>query len=110
MLCHVVPSWCLKVLLLVDEFVYLMLFRYTPLQQCIHKVAKDPSERGFKWPALWPSRLEEPPYWLKGASLKGFTDDYNHWKDAFAKLYLDGIGVDWSLVRNVMDMRASYGG
>ncbi|XP_057532140.1 probable methyltransferase PMT26 isoform X2 [Amaranthus tricolor] len=83
---------------------------YTPLQQCIHKVVKDPYERGFKWPALWPSRLEEPPYWLKGASLKDFIDDYNHWKYAFAHLYLNGIGVDWSLVRNVMDMRASYGG
>ncbi|KAL2894053.1 putative methyltransferase PMT26 [Bienertia sinuspersici] len=87
---------------------------YTPLQQCIHKVSKDPSKRGSQWPAPWPIRLEEPPYWLKasptGASPKDFTDDYNHWKHVIANSYVNGIGIDWSLVRNVMDMRASYGG
>lgn len=87
---------------------------YTPLQQCIHKVAKDSSERGSQWPAPWPSRLEKPPYWLKdslvGASSMDFTDDYNHWKHVIANSYLNGIGIDWSLVRNTMDMRASYGG
>lgn len=87
---------------------------YTPLQQCIHKVAKDSLERGFQWPATWPSRLKETPYWLKdsavGVSAKGFTDDYDSWKDVINNLYLDGIGMNWSTVRNVMDMNASYGG
>lgn len=69
-------------------------------------------------PIKWPSRLEKPPYWLKGseagvygkAASKDFIDDYNHWKHVFAKSYYNGIGIDWSSVRNVMDMRAVYGG
>ncbi|XP_021760919.1 probable methyltransferase PMT24 [Chenopodium quinoa] len=87
---------------------------YTPLQQCIHKVAKDSSECGAQWPAPWPSRLEKPPYWLEGStagnSPKDFTDDHNHWKHEITNTYMNGIGIDWSLVRNVMDMNASYGG
>lgn len=91
---------------------------YTPLQACIHKVPTNPLERGTQWPAHWPSRLEKPPYWLKDSELgannklafKKFIDDSNYWKHVVANSYLNGIGIDWSSVRNVMDMSASYGG
>ena len=77
----------------------------------------DPSERGYQSPAKWPSRLEKPPYWLKSSKIvvygklspKDFIDDYQHWKRV-VKSYSDDIGLDWSSVRNVMDMRAIYGG
>ena len=36
--------------------------------------------------------------------------DHNHWKAVVEKSYLDGLGIDWSNIRNVMDMRAVYGG
>lgn len=39
-----------------------------------------------------------------------FTVDYEHWKKVVRISYLTGIGLDWSNVRNVMDMRAVYGG
>lgn len=89
-----------------------------PLQACIHKVPTDPSERGSQLPAKWPSRLEKAPYWLKDsdsgvygkAAPEDFIADYKHWKRVVADSYLDGIGIDWSSVRNVMDMRAIYGG
>jgi len=92
--------------------------RYTPLQTCIHKVPTGQSERGTLWPRRWPSRLERPPYWLKDSEVgtpnklasKKFVDDSNFWKQVVANSYLNGIGIDWSSVRNVMDMRASYGG
>ncbi|KMT19667.1 hypothetical protein BVRB_1g010530 [Beta vulgaris subsp. vulgaris] len=89
-----------------------------PLQACMHKVPTDPSERGSQLPAKWPSRLEKPPYWLTGSETgvygksapKDFISDYKHWKRVVSDSYMDGIGIDWSSVRNVMDMRAIYGG
>ncbi|CAO2834252.1 unnamed protein product [Amaranthus hypochondriacus] len=88
-----------------------------PLQACIHKVPIDPSERGYQSPAKWPSRLEKPPYWLKSSKIvvygkqspKDFIDDCQQWKRV-VKSYSDDIGLDWSSVRNVMDMNAIYGG
>lgn len=91
---------------------------YTQLQTCIHKVPTGQSERGTLWPLHWPSRLQKPPYWLKDSEVgtpnaiasKKFVDDSDFWKQVIANSYLNGIGIDWSSVRNVMDMRASYGG
>ncbi|KNA15608.1 hypothetical protein SOVF_096700 [Spinacia oleracea] len=89
-----------------------------PLEACLHKVPTDPLERGSQLPAKWPSRLDKTPYWLKDseagvygkAAPKDFNSDYKHWKRVVADSYMDGIGIDWSSVRNVMDMRAIYGG
>ncbi|KAK9740968.1 hypothetical protein RND81_03G073600 [Saponaria officinalis] len=88
------------------------------LEACIHKVPTDPSERGSQWPAKWPLRLQKHPYWLQDSDVgvygkpapTDFVDDYKKWKLLFANSYLNGIGIDWSSVRNVMDMKAVYGG
>ncbi|KAH1125449.1 hypothetical protein GLYMA_06G119400v4 [Glycine max] len=87
------------------------------LQACMHKVPVDASERGSIWPEQWPLRLEKPPYWIdsqagvygRAASVE-FTADYKHWKNVISHLYLNGMGINWSSVRNVMDMKAVYGG
>ncbi|PRQ22547.1 putative S-adenosyl-L-methionine-dependent methyltransferase [Rosa chinensis] len=88
-----------------------------PLEACIHKVPEDASDRGSQWPLQWPSRLEKPPYWLKSqldvngkSAPEDFISDYKHWKNVVSKTYLTGMGIDWSSVRNVLDMRAVYGG
>ncbi|XP_075662358.1 putative methyltransferase PMT26 [Castanea sativa] len=89
-----------------------------PLQACMHKVPVDASERGSQWPEQWPARLEKPPYWLLSSQVgvygkaapEDFTADHEHWKRVVTKSYLSGMGIDWSHVRNVMDMRAVYGG
>ncbi|KAL4310820.1 hypothetical protein GQ457_01G028650 [Hibiscus cannabinus] len=88
-----------------------------PLQACMHKVPEDSTERGSLWPAQWPERLEQPPYWLNSqigvygkVAQEDFTEDYNHWKSVVSQSYLNGMGIDWSSVRNVMDMKAVYGG
>ncbi|CAN6476010.1 unnamed protein product [Victoria cruziana] len=90
---------------------------YVPLQACMHKVPEASTERGSKWPEEWPLRLENPPYWLSTqtgvygkAAPEDFTADYQHWKRVVSKSYLKGLGINWSRVRNVMDMRAVYGG
>ncbi|KAK4264724.1 hypothetical protein QN277_025859 [Acacia crassicarpa] len=89
-----------------------------PLQACMHKVPVDSSERGSQWPEQWPARLTKAPYWLSSSQVgvygkpapDDFTADYEHWSRVVSKSYLHGMGIDWSNVRNVMDMRSVYGG
>ncbi|XP_059656359.1 probable methyltransferase PMT26 [Cornus florida] len=89
-----------------------------PLQACMHKVPVNASERGSQWPEQWSARLEKPPYWLLNSQVgvygkaapEDFTADYKHWKRVVTKSYLTGMGINWSTVRNVMDMRSIYGG
>ncbi|KAM1052515.1 hypothetical protein ACFX13_000101 [Malus domestica] len=89
-----------------------------PLQACMHKVPVDATERGSEWPEQWPLRLDKPPYWLLSSQVgvygkpapEDFTADNEHWKHVVTKSYLNGMGINWTSVRNVMDMRAVYGG
>ncbi|ONK58023.1 uncharacterized protein A4U43_C09F7110 [Asparagus officinalis] len=89
-----------------------------PLQTCMHKIPVDASVRGSKWPEKWPLRLETAPYWLNSSQIgvygkaapEDFKADQEHWNTVVSKSYLNGMGIDWSKVRNVMDMRAVYGG
>ncbi|KAL5571731.1 hypothetical protein UlMin_021328 [Ulmus minor] len=88
-----------------------------PLEACMHRVPEDASKRGTSWPLQWPSRLEKPPYWLKSQdgvygkpAPEDFTADYKRWKKVFSESYMNGMGINWSSIRNVMDMRAVYGG
>ncbi|KAM7513849.1 hypothetical protein LguiA_003432 [Lonicera macranthoides] len=89
-----------------------------PLQSCMHKVPVSEIERGSQWPVQWPARLEQPPYWLLNTQVgvygkpapEDFTTDYEHWKRVVSKSYINGLGINWSTVRNAMDMRSVYGG
>ncbi|KAL8132989.1 hypothetical protein AgCh_008454 [Apium graveolens] len=89
-----------------------------PLQVCMHKIPAGATERGSKWPEQWPARMEKAPYWLLSSQVgvygkpapDDFVADYEHWKRVVTKSYVTGMGIDWSTVRNVMDMRAIYGG
>ncbi|KAG8054465.1 hypothetical protein GUJ93_ZPchr0001g32932 [Zizania palustris] len=89
-----------------------------PLQACMHKLPVGQSVRGLKWPETWPQRLEKTPYWVDPSHVgvygkpgnEDFEADYAHWKRVVSKSYVNGMGIDWSKVRNVMDMRAVYGG
>ena len=95
-----------------------MACRNIPLQACMHKVPVSSTERGSQWPEKWPARLTNIPYWLTNSQVgvygkpapEDFTADYGHWKRIVSKSYLNGIGINWSNVRNVMDMRSVYGG
>ncbi|KAI3461951.1 hypothetical protein Pfo_018614 [Paulownia fortunei] len=91
---------------------------YVPLQSCMHRVPLQENERGSQWPEEWPERVQTPPYWLNRSQIgiygkpapDDFASDYEHWKKVVSKLYMKGLGISWSNVRNVMDMRAVYGG
>ncbi|GFQ02012.1 probable methyltransferase pmt26 [Phtheirospermum japonicum] len=89
-----------------------------PLQACMHKLPVASSERGAQWPEQWPTRAEKVPYWLSSSDVgvygkpapEDFETDYKHWKRVVNNSYLKGLGINWSNVRNAMDMRAVYGG
>ncbi|KAK8566283.1 hypothetical protein V6N12_059812 [Hibiscus sabdariffa] len=91
---------------------------HVPLRACMHSVPENHAERGARWPANWPNRLQNPPYWLNRSQMgiygkpapQDFAKDYEHWTRVVSKLYMSGLGISWSNVRNVMDMRAVYGG
>ncbi|XP_008781596.1 probable methyltransferase PMT26 [Phoenix dactylifera] len=89
-----------------------------PLQACMHKLPVSPAVRGSQWPEEWPQRLEKAPYWLNSSEVgvygkpapEDFAVDYEHWRRVVSKSYLNGMGINWTTVRNVMDMRSVYGG
>ena len=91
---------------LLDNF---CLNRYVPMKTCLHTIPTSIEQRGAEWPEEWPKRLEAFPEWLSNDKEKLIADT-NHWKAIVEKSYLTGIGIDWSNVRNVMDMKAIYGG
>lgn len=84
----------------------------------MHKVPTSESERGSQWPESWPARLEKSPYWLLSSQTgvygkpapEDFAADHKHWTRVVTQSYLNGMGINWSTVRNVMDMNAVYGG
>ncbi|CAJ1942463.1 unnamed protein product [Sphenostylis stenocarpa] len=85
---------------------------YVPLQACIHKLPVN-NERGTKWPEPWPKRLHKVPHWLDTLQVgkrgsQEFEADNERWKNVVDEL--SNIGVSWSNVRNIMDMRANSGG
>ncbi|CAH9146149.1 unnamed protein product [Cuscuta epithymum] len=89
-----------------------------PLQACMHKVPTAESVRGSQWPEMWPARLANSPYWLLSSQTgvygkpapEDFAADHKHWTRVVTKSYMSGMGINWSTVRNVMDMNAVYGG
>ncbi|XP_006340936.1 probable methyltransferase PMT27 [Solanum tuberosum] len=91
---------------------------YVPFNSCMHRVPSKETERGYRWPVEWPERLQTPPYWLNRSQVgiygkpapDDFAADLEHWKHLISKVYMKGLGISWSNVRNAMDMRAVYGG
>ncbi|XP_022768976.1 probable methyltransferase PMT28 [Durio zibethinus] len=81
---------------------------YVPMKTCLHAIPSAIEQHGTEWPEEWPKRLETYPDWLNDKQ-KAIDDD-KHWKDIVEKSYLTGMGIDWSTIRNVMDMKAIYGG
>lgn len=80
---------------------------YTPLDGCISKIPK-----ANTWPTPWPQRLKSKPKSLPTDpdSERIFSEDTKHWSELVKNFYIGGLGVNWSKVRNVMDMNAGYGG
>uniref|UniRef100_A0A7I4DJH1 Methyltransferase n=1 Tax=Physcomitrium patens TaxID=3218 RepID=A0A7I4DJH1_PHYPA len=88
---------------------------YVNMTTCLHKI---PDTKRTEWPEEWPLRVKVAPKWLSEkdtgiygkAAPEDFRVDTEHWNNVVNKTYLTGLGMDWTTIRNVMDMRAGYGG
>ncbi|KAK9269967.1 hypothetical protein L1049_025540 [Liquidambar formosana] len=81
---------------------------YVPMKTCLHTIPAAIEQRGTEWPEEWPKRLETFHDWVDNK--EKLIADTEHWKAILNKSYLIGMGIDWSNIRNVMDMKAIYGG
>lgn len=81
---------------------------YVPMKTCLHTIPSSIEQHGTDWPEEWPKRLEAYPDWMNNK--EKLIADTNHWKAIVEKSYLTGIGIDWSNIRNIMDMKAINGG
>ncbi|XP_025012409.1 probable methyltransferase PMT28 isoform X1 [Ricinus communis] len=81
---------------------------YVPMKTCLHTIPSSIEQHGTEWPEEWPKRLETYPDWMNNK--EKLIADTKHWKALVEKSYLTGIGIDWSKLRNVMDMKAINGG
>ncbi|KAK4367177.1 hypothetical protein RND71_015057 [Anisodus tanguticus] len=81
---------------------------YTPLDSCLLPLPTS----SYEWPAPWPQRLNTKPLSLslETDAEEIFNEDTRHWAALVSDVYLGGLGINWSTVRNVMDMNAGYGG
>ncbi|KAM7270436.1 hypothetical protein ACFE04_029650 [Oxalis oulophora] len=85
---------------------------YVPLSRCLPSLPADSKAKGNTWPAPWPERLSSKPPSLsmEPYAAQLYEEDTKHWLALVSDLYLEGLGINWTSVRNVMDMNAGYGG
>lgn len=77
-----------------------------PLSRCLSQLP------GYSWPVPWPERLSSKPLSLspEPESEEKFYKDTKDWSALVSNSYLNNAAINWSSVRNVMDMNAGYGG
>ncbi|KAK0592736.1 hypothetical protein LWI29_024406 [Acer saccharum] len=83
---------------------------YEPLMRCVSELPLDRGDTVIGWPKSWPERLQVPSAIQERRVGIAFEDHNNYWSGIVSSIYLEGLSINWSKVRNVMDMNASYGG
>ncbi|KAK3229480.1 hypothetical protein Dsin_001361 [Dipteronia sinensis] len=83
---------------------------YEPLLRCVSELPLDRGDNVIGWPKPWPERLQVPSAIQERRVAIAFEDHNNYWSGIVSSFYLEGLSINWSKVRNVMDMNASYGG
>ncbi|EEF41484.1 probable methyltransferase PMT23 [Ricinus communis] len=85
---------------------------YVPINRCLSRLPMDSQGNAMSWPAGWPYRLNTvPPSLLTGSdAVEIFYEDTRHWSVLVSDVYLNAPAINWTSVRNIMDMNAGYGG
>ncbi|WVZ07800.1 hypothetical protein V8G54_021146 [Vigna mungo] len=93
-----------------SDFVFMI--RYAKLSGCLIPLPVDGEGNIQSWPMSWPQRLTGIPPSLSSESdvTEKFLNDTKHWSELVSDVYIDGLSINWSSVRNVMDMNAGYAG
>lgn len=85
---------------------------YAPLEDCLPPLPVAGTGGDYNWPAPWPERLKTKPATLSSEPEADqiFSEDTRRWYALVSDVYLGALPINWSRVRNVMDMNAGYGG
>ncbi|KAL5734391.1 hypothetical protein ACOSP7_032252 [Xanthoceras sorbifolium] len=83
---------------------------YQPLIGCVSELPLDRKDNVAKWPKPWPERLQHPGVTSERRAVESLEDSNDYWSGIVSSLYLEGLSLNWSRIRNVMDMNATYGG
>lgn len=89
--------------------------RYVPLDSCLPQIPEVYSDPGNNWPKPWPERLNSKPSSFSiepysGYSEEEFYEDTKNWSTMVSDTYFHSFAINWTTIRNVMDMNAAYGG
>ncbi|KAM0878186.1 hypothetical protein ACQ4PT_035033 [Festuca glaucescens] len=88
---------------------------YTPLDSCLLLPVVSSSGEQNSWPISWPGRLKIRYSTSSGNFSTKFSQekidsDTKHWNGLVSEVYSSELAVNWSSIRNVMDMNAGFGG
>ncbi|XP_014504724.1 probable methyltransferase PMT23 [Vigna radiata var. radiata] len=85
---------------------------YARLNSCLTPLPVDDKGNLQSWPKSWPQRLTSKPPSLPTDSVSKdkFFKDSKRWSELVSDVYVNGLPINWSSVRNVMDMNAGYAG
>ncbi|CAL4894039.1 unnamed protein product [Urochloa decumbens] len=86
---------------------------YAPLDSCIFATAVSSSDERNNWPVPWPERLNVRYASAPGDSASNkevFEADTKYWKQVVSEVYFSDFPLNWSSIRNIMDMNAGFGG
>ncbi|XP_061376630.1 probable methyltransferase PMT23 isoform X2 [Gastrolobium bilobum] len=85
---------------------------YATLSSCLTPLPVDNAGNLQSWPMPWPQRLTSIPPSLstESDSTEMFYKDSKRWSEIVSDVYRDGLSINWSSVRNIMDMNAGYAG
>ncbi|XP_027332683.1 probable methyltransferase PMT23 [Abrus precatorius] len=85
---------------------------YARLSSCLTPLPVDGMGNLQSWPMPWPQRLtSEPPSLPADSDANNkFFKDSKRWSELVSDVYANGLSINWTSVRNVMDMNAGYAG
>ncbi|TKW26780.1 hypothetical protein SEVIR_3G213600v4 [Setaria viridis] len=86
---------------------------YAPLDSCIFTTSASSLDERTNWPVPWPERLNVRYASVPGDSAsnkEAFEADTEYWKQVVSEVYFSDFPLNWSSIRNIMDMNAGFGG
>ncbi|CAD6271839.1 unnamed protein product [Miscanthus lutarioriparius] len=86
---------------------------YAPLDSCLFSTAITTSDERYNWPVPWPEGLDVRYASVPDDSASNkekLEADTKYWKQLVSEVYFSDFPLNWSSIRNVMDMNAGFGG
>ncbi|RCV17292.1 hypothetical protein SETIT_3G208300v2 [Setaria italica] len=86
---------------------------YAPLDSCIFTTSASSLDERTNWPVPWSERLNVRYASVPGDSAsnkEAFEADREYWKQVVSEVYFSDFPLNWSSIRNIMDMNAGFGG